>query len=37
MGKAYRGAFTVTAGVNDLFGDGASTGILPQLSIGYAF
>ena len=34
---AYRGAFTVTAGVNALFGDAASSGLIPQLSIGYTF
>ena len=34
---AYRGAFTVTAGVNALFGNEASTGIIPQVSMGYRF
>ena len=34
---AQRGAFTVTAGVNALFGNEASAGLIPQLSVGYRF
>jgi hypothetical protein len=34
---ARRGTFAVTAAVNTLRGDEASTGINPQLSIGYGF
>jgi len=34
---ARRGPFTVNAGVNALFGDEASTGIIAQLSVAYSF
>jgi hypothetical protein len=34
---AERGVFTVVGGVNGLFGDTTSTGIIPQLSVGYKY
>jgi hypothetical protein len=34
---ARRGSCTVSAGIDGLFGERASTGIVPQLSIGYGF
>ena len=34
---AQRGSVTITGGVNGLLGDGTTTGVIPQLSLGYSF